>query len=160
MSTQGLLMEGMRRLDEWGRLQEQLPALTAVFDIDEEVLTDRLGEIPDEVNSVLKHFDSHATLLEVVDNGALGDLEALTLISKLYFEGLISEIHPTPSMTDSAMDPNALLPDPSDTWGIYRWPRSLRDFRRRLLTFRCLLPRCRCPYRTRRTPFSVWDEAE
>jgi hypothetical protein len=25
MSTQGLLMEGMRRLDEWGRLLEQLP---------------------------------------------------------------------------------------------------------------------------------------
>ena len=27
-STQALLMEGMRRLDEWGRLLEQLPPLT------------------------------------------------------------------------------------------------------------------------------------
>jgi CheY-like chemotaxis protein len=114
MSTQGLLMEGMRRLDEWGRLQEQLPPLTAVFDIDEKILAERLGEIPDEVNSVLKHFDGHATLLEVVDHGALGDLEALTLISKLYFEGLITEIHATPS--ENTLDPNAYLPEPKDSW--------------------------------------------
>lgn len=125
MSTQGLLMEGMRRLDEWGRLQEQLPPLTAVFDVDEKMLAERLGEIPDEVNSVLKHFDSHATLLEVVDNGALGDLEALTLISKLYFEGLITEIHPTPSALDSGVDPNAFLPDPADSWVYSRPPANL-----------------------------------
>ena len=35
-STQGLLMEGMRRLDEWGRVLEQLPPLETVFDVDHE----------------------------------------------------------------------------------------------------------------------------
>ena len=34
MSSQGLLMEGMRRLDEWSRLLEQLPALTHRFEVD------------------------------------------------------------------------------------------------------------------------------
>ena len=34
VSTQGLLMEGMRRLDEWGRMLEQLPPLETVFEID------------------------------------------------------------------------------------------------------------------------------
>ncbi len=116
MSTQGLLMEGMRRLDEWGRLQEQLPPLTSVFDVDEAVLTERLGEIPDEVNLVLKHFDGHASLIEVVDNGSLGDLEALTLISKLYFEGLITETNTALSMMDGILDPHALVPDTADAW--------------------------------------------
>ena len=125
LPTQGLLMEGMRRLDEWGRLQEQLPPLTAVFDVDEAVLAERLGEIPDEVNMVLKHFDSRATLMEVVDNGDLGDLEALTLISKLYFEGLIQEVSATPSSVDGTMDPNALLPEPSGAWIQSRPPRHL-----------------------------------
>jgi CheY-like chemotaxis protein len=94
LSTQGLLMEGMRRLDEWGRLQEQLPPLVAVFDINEEVLFERLGEIPDEVNKILKHFDGKATLMEVVDLCAFGDLEALSIFTKLYFEGLIVETIP------------------------------------------------------------------
>lgn len=92
LSTQGLLMEGMRRLDEWGRLLEQLPPLSAVFDVDANVLEKRLGEIPDQVNTVLKHIDGKASLMEVVDRGTLGDLEALTVITKLYFEGLICEV--------------------------------------------------------------------
>src|SRR5690606_16259258 len=41
-STQGLLMEGMRRLDEWGRLAEQLPALDSRFEIAFDELAERL----------------------------------------------------------------------------------------------------------------------
>jgi len=96
LSTQGLLMEGMRRLDEWGRLLEQLPPLTAVFDVDDQMLAERLGEIPDEINNLLKHFDGRRTLMQVVDVAPLGDLEALTVISKLYFEGLICEVPELP----------------------------------------------------------------
>ncbi len=127
LSTQGLLMEGMRRLDEWGRLQEQLPPLVAVFDINDEVLFERLGEIPDEVNRILKHFDGRATLMEVVDQCAFGDLEALSIFTKLYFEGLIVETIPdqipagdddqfvdeTLGGTDQISgDPDSVLPSP------------------------------------------------
>ena len=34
ISSQALLMEGMRRLDEWGRLLEQLPPLDTRFEVD------------------------------------------------------------------------------------------------------------------------------
>ena len=112
LSTQGLLMEGMRQLDEWGRLQEQLPPLTAIFDVDEDVLADRLGEIPDEVNAILKHFDGRSPLMEVVDRAGLGDLEALTVISKLYFEGLILEVPPRPTIPAPA-ETEAILSDES-----------------------------------------------
>ena len=102
LSTQGLLMEGMRRLDEWGRLLEQLPPLTSVFDVDEAMLAERLGEIPDEINQLLRHFDGRRDLMGVVDSCSLGDLEALTVISKLFFEGLISETAtaPEPELPD------------------------------------------------------------
>jgi len=43
VSTQGLLMEGMRRVDEWGRLLEQLPPMATVFDVDHAQLLDRLN---------------------------------------------------------------------------------------------------------------------
>ncbi|MFO0695682.1 MAG: DUF4388 domain-containing protein [Polyangiales bacterium] len=89
MSTQGLLMEGMRRVDEWGRLLEQLPPLDSVFEVNEQELLERLAEIPDEINDILRLFDGRRTLMEVVDERAGDDLEVLTAISKLYFEGLI-----------------------------------------------------------------------
>ncbi|HEX2677650.1 MAG TPA: DUF4388 domain-containing protein, partial [Polyangiales bacterium] len=88
-STQGVLMEGMRRLDEWGRLLEQLPDLDSVFEVNDQELLDRLAEIPDEINAILKHFDGERSLMQVVDACNQDDLETLTAISKLYFEGLV-----------------------------------------------------------------------
>ncbi|MEM6730406.1 MAG: tetratricopeptide repeat protein, partial [Myxococcota bacterium] len=92
LSSQGLLMEGMRRLDEWGRLLEQLPALETRFAVDHHELAERLAEIPDEVNGILKLFSGQRTLLDVVEDSEFGDLEAMNIISKLYFEGLIFDI--------------------------------------------------------------------
>jgi DNA-binding response OmpR family regulator len=93
-SSQGLLMEGMRRLDEWSRLLEQLPPLTHRFEIDAAELSTRLGEIPDDNNRLLRLFDGKRTLLEVIDASDFGDLECLQAISRLYFEGLLTDLDP------------------------------------------------------------------
>lgn len=103
--TQVVLMEGMRRLDEWGRLLEQLPPLTSVFEVDDHELIERLAEIPDDINVVLRHFDGHNTLLDVVDEAAGDDLATLLTLSKLYFEGLI-----IPRPVDEPEDVDVLLP--------------------------------------------------
>ena len=88
-STQAILMEGMRRVDEWGRLCEQLPPLTTVFEIDHQQLLERLNEIPDELNGILRLFDGERTLSQVVDDSPFEDLSTLSTITKLYFEGLL-----------------------------------------------------------------------
>jgi DNA-binding response OmpR family regulator len=88
-STQALLMEGMRRVDEWGRLCEQLPPLFTIFEIDHKQLLDRLNEIPDELNGILRLFDGRRSLSDVVDDSPFEDLSTLSTITKLYFEGLL-----------------------------------------------------------------------
>jgi DNA-binding response OmpR family regulator len=88
-TTPALLMEGMRRVDEWGRLLEQIPPLDNVFAVADEELVERLAEIPDEINEILRHMDGRASLMEVVDACEGDDVEVLTAITKLYFEGII-----------------------------------------------------------------------
>jgi CheY-like chemotaxis protein len=112
MSSQGLLMEGMRRVDEWGRLSEQLPPLNAIFEVDYRELAERLAELPDEINGILRLFDGRRSLMEVVDDSDFADLEALTVISKLYFEGLIydASLGPADERDDSALVPLAQAP--------------------------------------------------
>jgi hypothetical protein len=88
-STQGLLMEGMRRVDEWGRLLEQSPPLETIFDIDRDQLVERLSEIPDELNGILRLLDGRRTLLQIVDESPFEDLSTLSTITKLFFEGLL-----------------------------------------------------------------------
>ncbi|HMI82994.1 MAG TPA: response regulator [Polyangiaceae bacterium] len=115
VSTQGILMEGMRRVDEWGRLLEQLPPLTTVFDVDHAQLLERLNEIPDELNGILKLFDGKRTLLDVVDGSPFEDLSTLSTITKLYFEGLL-----IPRVQDGApaevnvADEHAVVPSESE----------------------------------------------
>lgn len=109
-STQAILMEGMRRVDEWGRLCEQLPTLTTVFEIDHGQLLERLNEIPDELNGILRLFDGKRTLNEVVDDSPFEDLSTLSTISKLYFEGLLVAKHDTAAhgATEAAPAPSAV----------------------------------------------------
>ncbi len=106
VSTQGLLMEGMRRLDEWGRMLEQLPPLETIFEIDYHQLAERLSEIPDEVNGLLRLFDGKRSLARVVDDSDFEDLAALGIISKLYFEGLIRELGSAPTEATEGTRPN------------------------------------------------------
>lgn len=89
LSSQGLLMEGMRRVDEWSRLCEQIPSLDAVMEVDPHELGERLPELPDEVNGILKLFDGRRTIMDVVDDCEFGDLEALNIIARLCFEALL-----------------------------------------------------------------------
>jgi CheY-like chemotaxis protein len=91
-SSQGLLMEGMRRLDEWSRLLEQLPPLAHRFEIDTIELAARLGEVPDDNNRILRLIDGKRSLLEVIDASDVGDLECLQAISRLYFEGMLLDL--------------------------------------------------------------------
>ncbi|MCC7535796.1 MAG: DUF4388 domain-containing protein, partial [Deltaproteobacteria bacterium] len=87
--SQALLMEGMRRIDEWGRLLEQIPPLDHILDVDDAQLRDRLAEIPDEINAVLRAIDGRRSLRAVLDDVAGDDLETLSTIAKLFFEGLV-----------------------------------------------------------------------
>ncbi len=126
-STQGLLMEGMRRVDEWGRLCEQLPSMKTIFEVAHEPLVERLNEIPDELNGILRLFDGKRTLIDVVDESPFEDLSTLSTITKLYFEGLLvvgqaasdedvvpSEAEPRATSASNAVDDHAdLVPDRS-----------------------------------------------
>jgi CheY-like chemotaxis protein len=127
VSTQGLLMEGMRRVDEWGRLLEQLPPLTTVFEVDHAQLLERLNEIPDELNGILRLFDGKKTLLDVVDNSPFEDLSTLSTVTKLFFEGLLiprQEEEPTPE-GDHA--PGAKADHPSDNAIVAASPSMIPD---------------------------------
>jgi CheY-like chemotaxis protein len=104
-STQGLLMEGMRRIDEWGRIVEQLPALDHVFELDYGLLADRLSEIPDDVNTLLRLFDGRRSLGRIIEEADYDDLAAAGVISKLFFERIIREVAPRVATPEPAMTP-------------------------------------------------------
>jgi hypothetical protein len=92
MRPQDLLMEALRRVDEWRRLLTGLPPLDTIFEVDYRMLAERLADIPDEVNRILRLFDGVRTFLQVIDDCGLPDLDAAASIGKLCQERIIHDI--------------------------------------------------------------------
>ena len=90
-TTQALLMEGMRRLDEWSRLVELLPSFDAVLEVDAEMLRERLRDMPDELNAVIRLIDGRRTVSELLLAHGGDHVDALRKVVGLYFEGTVQE---------------------------------------------------------------------
>jgi len=91
-TTQALLMEGMRRLDEWSRLSELLPPFDTLLELDAEVLREGLQEMPDEQNEMLRLIDGQRTIDEILLEHGGDHVEALRKVVDLYFEGMVREV--------------------------------------------------------------------
>jgi len=91
-TTQALLMEGMRRLDEWSRLSELLPPFDTLLEVDAQVLGEGLQEMPDEQNEMLRLIDGHRTIHEILLEHGGDHVEALRKVVDLYFEGMVREV--------------------------------------------------------------------
>jgi len=124
-STQAILMEGMRRVDEWGRLMEQLPPLDSLLSPDPEQLADRRADLSEEQLAILHHFDGRRTIIEVVDESGQDDIEALTQISTFFFEGLLTPFEGAPE--DERVEPP---PTASVALGLEEWNSPSRALRR------------------------------
>lgn len=91
-TTQALLMEGMRRLDEWSRLSELLPPFDVVLEVDGEVLRERLHDTPDDHNIMVRLVDGKRTIAAAIQAHKGDHVEALRKLVDLYFEGIVREV--------------------------------------------------------------------
>lgn len=96
-STEQLLGEGLKRVDEWTRQLATLSGLDAVYEVDFVALASRLGEVADENNAVLQLLDGRRTLRQVVEGSPFEDAETLTVVNKLVRERLIRLAGGTPT---------------------------------------------------------------
>ncbi len=106
-----IIMEGMRRLDEYMKYSEQLPELTTRLDIDDDLLRSRLKEIPDNINKVLKLIDNERSINDIIELSELDEIETLKIISALYFDGIVYDIFSTRSRDEKGI--KSTLPEPN-----------------------------------------------
>ncbi len=102
----------MRRTDEWGRIVGLLP-LDQVFQIDYRLLSNRLAEIPDDANELLRLLDGKRTLAQVIENAGVAcgeDLAGARILSKLLAEKIIRPVERNASGNAGAKGPPPLLP--------------------------------------------------
>jgi DNA-binding response OmpR family regulator len=84
-----VIIEGLQKLDERNRLTATFPDPSVVFEVNYRLLAERLAEIPDVMNSVLRLCDGVRTLAQLLEDCPLPDVEALTALIRLREEGII-----------------------------------------------------------------------
>ena len=106
-TTESLLMEGMRRLDQWARVSEQLPPLDEVYRVDYDEYAANLAELPDEATSLLRLFEGGNTIERCIQQAPQADVDALAAISQLVFSGVIYRASDRPAPIEREVVPSA-----------------------------------------------------
>jgi hypothetical protein len=89
LTTQTLLLEGFRRLDEWPAVARRIPRLEGVFHLarpNEEI---DLSALSERECRVLALVDGRRRAADVVDTSGLGDFEASKALASLVESGIV-----------------------------------------------------------------------
>lgn len=92
--TQAILLEGMRRIDEWERFKTRLPPPDSQPVVD----YDRLKgvELPEYSQDLLPLFDGERSLLQIVEEAQSRQTEGLVRVHELFVHRLLSDPHAEP----------------------------------------------------------------
>jgi hypothetical protein len=109
LGAEGILMEGIRRVDEWPAILERVPTTTMVFKVGSRATKLIPKNIePGEVK-MLDLVDGRRTVQELVDASALGEFEAMRSLASLVSAGAIAPTGPLPMPTSDLDAGEALV---------------------------------------------------
>src|SRR5688572_27148410 len=89
IGPESLLLEGARRVDEWGLIAKKIPSFDAVFDADWRKLASTDLPLTTEQQNVLQHIDGRSDVTQIVERSGLIEFEVGKALFGLLTAGLI-----------------------------------------------------------------------
>ena len=106
-TAESLLMEGMRRLDEFNRLLGYFPSPDSQL----EALSLTEGDLGSEELQVLNYVNQYATVMDVIEHSKFGDLKTLQMLVKLHSANIIGVKSKGTEEQQESMDYDQLAED-------------------------------------------------
>jgi tetratricopeptide (TPR) repeat protein len=75
MNPESLLLEGARRVDEWGQIAKKVPSFDIIFEIDHRKLRASGVELEDDQRRVLELIDGNRDVAHIIEDAGLGEFE-------------------------------------------------------------------------------------
>ncbi|MGH7636543.1 MAG: DUF4388 domain-containing protein, partial [Gemmatimonadaceae bacterium] len=92
ISPESLLLEGARRVDEWGLIAKKIPSFDAVFDADWRKLASTDLPLSDEQQNILQFIDGRRDVTQLIESSGLVEFEAGKALYGLATAGLIHRV--------------------------------------------------------------------
>ncbi len=94
-STEALILEGMKRLDEWERFEAEMPNMHVVLRQHAFAVNEQLDEVSPEAQVVLPLVDARRNIAAIVRESGLEPVRALAAVGELMDRGIVEEwCHP------------------------------------------------------------------
>ena len=92
INPESLLLEGARRVDEWGLIAKKIPSFDAVFDADWRKLAATELPLSAEQQNILQHVDGRRDVTQLIEVSGLVEFEAGKALYGLATAGLIHRV--------------------------------------------------------------------
>ena len=102
-STEALILEGMKRFDEWERVEEDLPDMHVVLRQRAYAVNEKYEGLSPEGQTVLRLVDAQRDVSTIIRESGLEPMGAVRAITELLSEGLVEQWSGTRSSGDVLM---------------------------------------------------------
>ncbi len=93
-STEALILEGMKRFDEWERVESEMPNMHVVLRQRAAAVTNRYESLSAEAQAVLRLVDARRSVGAIIRESGLEPVKAVVAVTELLTEGIVEEWRP------------------------------------------------------------------
>jgi hypothetical protein len=90
-STEALILEGMKRFDEWARVEEQMPDMYVVLRQRAFAVNQRFEELSEEAQGILRLVDAQRNVATIIRESGLEPMAAVKAVTELLSEGIVEQ---------------------------------------------------------------------
>jgi curved DNA-binding protein CbpA len=103
MSMGNLIYDGVRKIENWTRIRNEMPDTDSVFRLSADPLSLFQGiELSSQDKKILSLIDGRRTIKEVIENSWMGSFEALKILYVLWSTGIIEQATAIPEEAAAA----------------------------------------------------------
>jgi tetratricopeptide (TPR) repeat protein len=104
INPESLLLEGARRVDEWGLVEKKIPSFDIVFEVDRAKVLDTDADLNAEQRAVLDLVDGTRDVQAIIDASGMVEFEVGKALFGLLTAGFIHRIGKTKTSTPAAAE--------------------------------------------------------
>jgi tetratricopeptide (TPR) repeat protein len=92
MNPESLLLEGARRVDEWGQIAKKVPSFDIIFEVDHRKLRASGVALEEDQRRVLELIDGRRDVAHIIEDSGLGDFEVGKAVFALVTAGFAHRV--------------------------------------------------------------------
>jgi tetratricopeptide (TPR) repeat protein len=132
INPESLLLEGARRVDEWGIIEKKIPSFDLVFQVDRDRVRDTEATLTSVQRAVLGLLDGRRDVRTVAEESGLGEFDVAKALYALVSAGFVQRVGRTraaePAVSDARVDEHRNLGIAFYKTGML--DEAIREFRR------------------------------